>query len=77
MAIPRLRALMALFGDQAEAYDPGDATSLASAIERILGNPIRAAEVVEKASSILKKHSWQLMQARLLSLYSGLEEAAS
>jgi len=77
MVIPRLRALIALFGDHAETYRPGDPPSLASAIERILDNPIRAAEVVERASSILAKHSWQLMESRLLSLYIGLEEAAS
>ena len=69
MAIVRLPALVNLFGDAAEFFQAGDEGDLASAIERILGNPVRAKDLVDKARKVLGPCSWEIMRGRLLTMY--------
>jgi glycosyltransferase involved in cell wall biosynthesis len=72
MAISNLPALKALFNQAAEFFHPGDADSLAEAIQRLLRDGVSAALLTEKARDVLGSCSWELMSHRLLALYRTL-----
>jgi len=73
LAVARLHALAELFDGAAEFFRAGDASDLAAAIERLLQDQRHADRLVERASAVLARCSWDIMKERLLSVYERIE----
>ncbi len=72
LILARLSALESLFGDAALYYEPGDPTDLREKIRFLLEHPNDARRLAERGSAVLAECRWEIMEARLHSVYAGL-----
>jgi glycosyltransferase involved in cell wall biosynthesis len=62
-------SLPEVVGDAALLVDPYDASAIAGAVERILGDPALRADLVERGRIRARQFSWELSVARIRSVY--------
>jgi glycosyltransferase involved in cell wall biosynthesis len=71
----RAGALPEVLGDAAEWADPGDPTSVATALRALLLDPARRADIVETGRGRLAAYSWDRTADDLVKLYQRAVEA--
>lgn len=75
--VARLETLAAHFSDdEMTFFEPGDAASLAEALEWVARHPEEAAEKVERAARRAESYSWQRNRDRYLEVLAGAASAA-
>ena len=62
----RLESTATYFGDAIEFFTPGDATSLADALQGLAENSARRADLVAAADRAVAEYSWPNLEARYL-----------
>jgi glycosyltransferase involved in cell wall biosynthesis len=72
----RLPVIERYFGDDLLLAEPGDAASIAAAIEGVRGDPVAARTRAERASSRLAKIEWRQQRQGYLELVDGLVAGA-
>lgn len=58
-------------GSAAELVPPEDPTALAAAIDRVLSDPVRAAELSRLARDRARHYDWEALAGRVLDVYAG------
>jgi glycosyltransferase involved in cell wall biosynthesis len=72
MVVADLPALRELFGDSVSYYVPGNPESLANSLVQLLEDENLRRVQAERVRERHREHRWQIMEGRLLSLYSSL-----
>lgn len=70
MIVPRLRGLQSMLKeDECYFFTPGNVQEVANILVRIHDDPVKAAEVGEKASRLTGEYNWDLMKKRFIDCY--------
>ncbi|HEX8743751.1 MAG TPA: glycosyltransferase family 1 protein [Thermoleophilaceae bacterium] len=69
LACSNATSLPEVAGDAAELFDPNDTASMAAAIRRVLADPERAAELVERGRRRAREFTWEKAAAGTIATY--------
>lgn len=72
MVVADLPAIHRLFGDAVLYYEPGQASSLADAMSKLVEDTDLRRTLGRRAAEVHAAHSWDKMETRLRALYEGL-----
>jgi glycosyltransferase involved in cell wall biosynthesis len=70
-------ALPELLGDAGLLVEPEDSDGIATAIERLLSDPVRAASCAERGLERARRFTWGATAARLVQAYAAAIERRS
>jgi len=61
-----------VYQDAAEYFDPSDVSGMVAAIQSVINNPAKAADLRAKGYKVITKYSWQTMADQTLAIYKKL-----